>query len=126
MSEIRFHPEHAWVRLEADGTATVGISGFAQEQLGDVVYVQLPKVGRHVKQGEAAAVVESVKSASDVKMPISGEVLAVNEALLDAPETVNASPLDEGWFLRLKPADPAELDGLVDHAAYAASVPGQG
>jgi glycine cleavage system H protein len=122
MSDIRFHPEHAWVRLEADGTAVVGISDFAQQQLGDVVYVQFPKVGRSVKQGEAAAVVESVKSASDVKMPVSGEVLAVNETLLDAPETVNAAPLADGWFLRVKPSDPAEVDGLMDAAAYAASV----
>jgi glycine cleavage system H protein len=124
--DVRFHPEHTWARLEDDGTATVGISGFAQEQLGDVVYVQLPKVGRQVRQGEAVAVVESVKSASDVHMPLSGEVLACNDTLRDAPETVNAEPLGAGWFLRLKPAAPAEFDGLMDASAYARHVAGAG
>jgi len=124
MSATRFHPEHAWVRLEDDGTATVGISDFAQAQLGDIVYVQLPKVGRRVQQGEAGAVVESVKSASEVIMPLTGEVLAGNEALLDAPETVNTAPLAAGWLLRLRPAAPAEFDALLTESAYADRVAG--
>ncbi len=125
-TDPRFHPEHTWARLEADGTATVGISGFAQEQLGDVVYVQLPQVGRQFRQGEVAAVVESVKSASDVHLPLSGEVLACNEVLMDAPETVNTDPLGAGWFLRLRPTAPVEFDSLMDATAYDAQVSGAG
>jgi glycine cleavage system H protein len=116
---MRFTKEHEWV--EVDGaTATVGITAYAAEQLGDVVFVEVPEVGRTVKAGDAFAVVESVKAASDVYAPISGEVVEANAAVADAPETVNAAPETAGWFAKLKLANPAELDGLMDREAYEA------
>jgi len=121
MSDRRYTSDHEWIALDGD-VATVGISAFAQEQLGDVVFVELPDPGKVVKQGDEAAVVESVKAASEVYAPVSGEIVEVNAALTDAPELVNSDPTGKGWFLRMKISDPAELDGLMDEAAYAAFV----
>lgn len=123
-TSVRFTEDHEWVRLEADGTATIGITEFAQESLGDLVYVELPEIGRNVTQGEAAAVVESVKAAADVKMPLSGEVLAVNETLGDNPGLVNEAAEGNGWILKLKPANPAEFEALMADAAYKAFTSG--
>jgi glycine cleavage system H protein len=123
-AQVRFTEDHEWVRLEADGTATVGITEFAQESLGDLVYVEVPDIGRAVTQGEAAAVVESVKAAADVKMPISGEVVAINETLADNPGLVNEAAEDAGWILKLKPANPAEFEALMVDAAYKAFTAG--
>ncbi len=114
---LRYTKDHEWVRLEGD-TATVGISHYAQEQLGDVVYVELPEIGKTVAKGDEAAVVESVKAASEVYAPVSGEVTAINDALEAAPGAVNEEPTGGGWFLKLKVSDPSELDGLMDEAAY--------
>ncbi len=125
MSELRFSDDHEWVRLEDDGEAVIGITEFAQEQLGDVVFVELPDVGRTVSAGEEAAVVESVKAASDIKMPISGTITAINEALNDSPELVNQEPLDNGWFIRLQPDNQEELQSLMDEAAYQAFINNQ-
>ena len=116
---MRFTKDHEWVELDGE-VATVGITAYAAEQLGDVVFVETPEVGRTVKAGDAFAVVESVKAASDVYAPISGEVVEANGAVSDAPETVNASPEAAGWFAKLKVANPAELDQLMDRAAYEA------
>ena len=121
MSDLRYSREHEWVRLEGD-IATVGISDYAQEQLGDVVFVELPEIGAQVEQGDEAAVVESVKAASEVYAPVSGEVLEVNEALENSPETVNESPTIDGWFVRIRASDPSELDDLMDQASYDAYV----
>ncbi len=123
MSDLRYTKEHEWVRVEGD-VAVVGISDYAQKQLGDVVYVELPEVGRVFDQFAEAAVVESVKAASEVYAPVSGEVIEVNQALADEPATVNAEPTGAGWFLKLRVKDPSELDGLMDEAAYAAYVEG--
>lgn len=117
-SELKYLPSHEWARLEADGTVTVGVSDHAQGSLGDVVYVELPEVGSQVNAGEEAGVVESVKAASDIFSPISGEVIAINEALEDEPETVNSSPYDDGWFYKVKPSDASELDAALDADAY--------
>jgi glycine cleavage system H protein len=117
-NELKYLSSHEWARLEEDGTVTVGISDHAQDALGDVVYVETPEVGTVLAAGDEAGVVESVKAASDIYSPISGEVIEVNEALEDAPETVNASPYDDGWFYRIKPSDPSELDKLLDADAY--------
>ena len=119
--ELKYLASHEWARIEEDGTVTIGISDHAQEALGDVVYVETPEVGSTVNAGEEAGVVESVKAASDIYSPISGEVIAVNEALEDAPETVNSSPYDDGWFFRVKPSDLSELDDALDATGYAAA-----
>ena len=119
--ELKYTASHQWVRADADGTVTVGITDFAQDELGDVVFVQHPAAGRQVKRGEACAVVESVKAASDIPAPLTGEIVAVNSALDDAPQKVNEDPY-AAWLFRLKPADPAEFAGLLDAAAYANSV----
>jgi glycine cleavage system H protein len=116
---MRFTKEHEWVELDGD-LATVGITAYAAEQLGDVVFVETPEPGKSVKAGEGLAVVESVKAASDVYAPISGEVIEGNDALAGAPETVNAEPEAGGWFAKLKVADPAEYEALMDRAAYEA------
>ena len=116
---MRFTKDHEWVDLVGD-TATIGITAYAAEQLGDVVFVEAPEVGKAVKKGDAMAVVESVKAASDVFAPISGEVSAVNEALADKPETVNDVPEAGGWFVKVKVADPAEVAALMDRDAYEA------
>jgi len=114
---MRFTKDHEWVELVGD-IATIGITAYAAEQLGDVVFVELPDAGRALKAGEAMAVVESVKAASDVYAPISGEVTAANADLGDAPETVNEAPEGSGWFVKVKVADSHEIDGLMDRAAY--------
>ncbi|OZB12502.1 MAG: glycine cleavage system protein H, partial [Marinobacter sp. 34-60-7] len=117
-ADLKYIETHQWVRVDADGTATVGITDFAQEQLGDVVYIGVPELGATVTGGEEAGVAESVKSASDVFSPVTGEVIAVNEKLEDEPEIVNEDPYGEGWMFRVKLADEGELDGLMDAAAY--------
>jgi glycine cleavage system H protein len=114
---LKYTATHQWVRMEADGTAAVGITDYAQEQLGDVVFVQPPAIGRKLRRGEDCAVVESVKAASDIPAPVSGEVVAVNTALADAPEKLNQEPY-VAWLFRIKPSDPSELNGLLDAAAY--------
>lgn len=119
-ADLRYAASHEWVRLEADGSVTVGISDHAQEALGDVVYVELPEVGASLNAGQEAGVVESVKAASDIYAPISGEVIAVNEALTDSPEQVNSDPY-ASWFFKLQPSDSAELNKLLDAAAYTAA-----
>lgn len=119
-ADLKYIETHQWVRVANDGTATVGITDFAQQQLGDVVYIGVPDVGVTVTGGEEAGVAESVKSASDVFSPVSGEVVAVNEALEDEPEKVNDDPYGDGWLFRVQLSDPGELDGLMDPDAYAA------
>lgn len=121
MATLRFTKDHEWVLQDGD-TATVGITDYAQEQLGDVVYVELPEVGRRVDQGNEAAVVESAKAASEVYAPVSGEVVAVNDVLGGDPAQVNADAMGGGWFMKIRLSDPTELDGLMDEAAYAAFV----
>jgi glycine cleavage system H protein len=115
----RYTRDHEWIRLEGD-LAVVGISDYAQEQLGDVVFVELPEVGKKLEKGDEAAVVESVKAASEVYAPVSGEVVAVNDGLADEPGRVNNSPENEGWFLKLKVADRAAVESLMDADAYQA------
>ena len=119
MSEIRFTDQHEWVRVEGD-VATIGITDYAQEQLGDVVYVELPEVGREVEQGDEAAVVESVKAASEVYAPVSGKVVEVNGDLEGAPGGINEDAMGRGWFVKLKISDKAELSKLMDEEAYKA------
>lgn len=114
---VYFTKEHEWIRVEGD-TATVGISNHAQEQLGDIVFAEVPDAGRRVAKGQEAAVVESVKAASDVYAPVSGEVLEGNPALADDPALINSDPEGQGWFFKLKLDDPSELDGLMDEGAY--------
>lgn len=116
--DLRYTKSHEWVRLEDDGSVTIGITDHAQEQLGDLVYVELPEVGRAVSSGEELAVVESVKVASDVYSPFTGDVLAANEALVDSPELVNGDPYAEGWLFRLRLADASDLDQLLDADDY--------
>jgi len=116
--DLRFIATHQWVRLEDDGMATVGITDFAQESLGDVVFVELPQVGTLVTNGAEAGVVESVKSASDVYSPVTGEVVAVNEALEESPEKVNEDPYGEGWLYRVQPENSDELADLLDSDQY--------
>ncbi|MGH6882893.1 glycine cleavage system protein GcvH [Hypericibacter sp.] len=123
MSTLRYTEEHEWIRLEGD-TATIGISAYAQEQLGDVVFVDLPQPGKKVEKGKEVAVVESVKAASEVYAPVSGEVVAVNSDLATEPARVNSDPMGNGWFVKLKLSNKAELDGLMDQAAYDAYVKG--
>ncbi len=117
MSELRFTVEHEWLRTEADGTVTVGITAFAQQALGDVVFVQVPELASF-DAGAEVSVVESVKAASSIGMPLDGEVLHVNSELDSNPELVNEDPLGEGWFFRFQPADAAALGQLLDQAAY--------
>ncbi len=119
MSTVRYTKEHEWIRIDGDA-AVIGITVFAQDQLGDIVFVDLPEVGRHVEKGKEAGVVESVKAASEVYAPATGDVTATNAALADDPAMVNKDPTGEGWFYKLKLADPKELDALMDEAAYTA------
>lgn len=121
-SNYRFASSHEWILDNGDGTVTMGISDHAQELLGDVVFVELPEVGREVAAGEEFSLVESVKAASDIYAPVGGEVIAVNESLEDEPETVNSEPFDAGWIVKIKLADAAELDALLDADAYAATI----
>lgn len=117
MAELRYSEEHEWVRVEGD-IAVIGISDYAQDQLGDVVFVELPEPGRGVARGEEAAVVESVKAASEVYSPVSGEVVEVNDPLADDPGLVNREPTTGGWFMKVRMTDPAEVEALLDQAAY--------
>lgn len=120
-NELKYLASHEWARVEEDGTVTIGITEHAQESLGDVVYVETPDVGSNVNAGEEAGVVESVKAASDIYSLVSGEVIAINEALEDTPEIVNESPYDDGWFFKVKPSDLTELENALDAEAYQAS-----
>ena len=117
MSTFRFTRDHEWVRLDGD-LAIVGITDYAQSQLGDVVYVELPEIGHRVEKGKEAAVVESVKAASEVYAPVSGEVAEINEMLTTDPATVNADPMGDGWFIKLRLDDPKEMDSLMDEEGY--------
>ena len=114
---VKYSNEHEWIRVEGDA-GTVGISQYAQEQLGDVVFVDVPQAGRKVTKGESVAVVESVKAASDIYSPVSGEVTEGNAALAEAPGDINADPMGKGWIYKIKLGNPADLDGLMDQAAY--------
>jgi glycine cleavage system H protein len=124
MSDVRYTKEHEWVRLDDDLLATVGISDYAQQQLGELVFVELPEIGRQVSQGGSLAVVESVKAASDVYAPVAGEVVEINSDLANDPGLINRSAEEEGWFCRLRIADRGELTQLMDAAAYKAYVAG--
>lgn len=125
MSIVRYTKDHEWVRVDG-GEAVIGITDYAQTQLGDIVYVELPEIGKRVEQGKEAAVVELVKAASEVYAPVSGEVMAANAKLGDDPAKVNSDPMGEGWFFKLKLSDAKELDALMDEAAYAKFVEGLG
>ncbi|HAT33940.1 MAG TPA: glycine cleavage system protein GcvH [Janthinobacterium sp.] len=116
-ADLKYTESHEWARLEADGSVTVGITEYAQDALGDIVFVELPSVGKTYAAGDDAAVVESVKAASDIYAPIAGEVVAVNDAVADAPESINADAF-AAWLFKIKPADVSALDGLLDAAAY--------
>ena len=123
MAVIKYTDEHEWISVEGD-VGTIGISAYAQEQLGDVVFVDVPQAGRKIAKGESVAVVESVKAASDIYAPASGEVTEANAALGETPGDVNVEPMGKGWFFKMKLADKSELDGLMDQAAYDAFVKG--
>jgi glycine cleavage system H protein len=116
-ADLKYTESHEWVRAEADGTVTVGITEYAQDALGDIVFVELPKVGKSYTAGDDAAVVESVKAASDIYAPVSGEVVAVNEDVAGAPESINSDAY-AAWLFKIKPTDAAAIDGLLDAAAY--------
>ena len=121
MSNLRYTDDHEWARLEGD-TVTVGITAFAQDQLGELVFVELPTLGGAVTQGDEAAVVESVKAAGEVKSPVGGTIMEINESLVDTPEKVNDDPMGEGWIYKVAITDPTEWESLMDEAAYAALV----
>ncbi|HSG60422.1 MAG TPA: glycine cleavage system protein GcvH [Pseudomonadales bacterium] len=121
-TELRYASSHEWARLEDDGSVVVGITDHAQDALGDVVFVELPEVGSTVEMGAECAVVESVKAASDIYSPISGEILEINEALVDAPETINSDPYGDGWMFRIQPDNDEQLEELLDAEGYAAEI----
>ncbi|MDO9454181.1 MAG: glycine cleavage system protein GcvH [Stagnimonas sp.] len=121
-AELKYAKSHEWVKTEADGTVTIGITDHAQHALGDLVFVETPKVGRKLAAGESCAVVESVKAASDVYAPIAGEVIAVNDALASAPEILNTDPYVGGWMWKMKPTNAGDVAGLLDAAAYTATL----
>ncbi len=121
MSELRYTEDHEWVRIDGD-VVTVGISDYAQEQLGDIVFVELPDVGKTVSRSDETGVIESVKAASEVYAPVSGEVIEVNAALADTPDKVNSDPTGDGWFMKIKLSDASEVEKLMDEAAYKAFV----
>ncbi|MEI6202422.1 MAG: glycine cleavage system protein GcvH [Enhydrobacter sp.] len=123
MADVKYTDEHEWIRIEGD-VGTIGISAYAQEQLGDVVFVDVPAAGRKVAKGESVAVVESVKAASDIYAPASGEIIEANAGLAETPGDVNSEPMGKGWFFKMKLANKSELDGLMDQAAYEAFVKG--
>jgi glycine cleavage system H protein len=123
-AELLYRDSHEWVRYDDDGTAAVGISDHAQAQLGDMVFIELPEPGMSYDQGDACAVVESVKAASDIYSPLTGEIIETNSALEDSPELVNTDPYGDGWLFRIQLADTSELDGLLDAEAYAEQVEG--
>lgn len=118
MSTLKYTEDHEWLRLDGDDVVTVGITDYAQNALGDIVFVQLPEIGTTIAAGDEAAVIESVKAAGDLKMPLTGTVLEVNQALADTPATANADPMGEGWFIRIRLDNPAALSELLDQAAY--------
>lgn len=118
MSTMKYSRDHQWIRLDDSGVATVGITDYAQQQLGDIVYVDLPIIGTSVEQHGDVCVVESVKSAGEVKAPVSGEIIDVNASLMDEPQKVNSDPLGDGWFLKIKPVNTEELEALLDEPAY--------
>ena len=124
MSNLKYTQEHEWIRIDGD-VGTIGISNFAQEQLGDVVFVELPEIGKNVVLGDEAAVIESVKAASELYSPVSGEVIEVNSALNDAPDLVNSDPTGEGWFIKIRLSKADEVQALMDEAAYTAYATGQ-
>lgn len=117
-ADLRYAKSHEWLRLEHDGSVVIGITDYAQNSLGDITYVQMPKVGAALKAGETFGVVESVKAASDLYAPVAGTVIGTNSKLEATPETVNQSPYGDGWMLKLKPADPASVSALLDAGAY--------
>ncbi len=121
-SELRYTKSHEWVRLEEDGTVTVGITDHAQEALGDLVFVELPEVDSELSAGDACCVVESVKAASDIYMPITGEIIDTNQVLVDEPETINSSAYDDGWIFKIKPADEDDVEALMDASTYEAEL----
>ena len=123
MSTIKYSEDHEWISV-AGGVGTVGVTDYAQEQLGDVVFVEVPEAGKDVEKGDEAAVIESVKAASELYAPVSGEVTEGNEALADEPGKVNSDPMGEGWFFKIKLSDPSELETLMDEAAYKSFVAG--
>ena len=120
-SNLKYTKSHEWIRVEDDGTLTIGVTDHAQEALGDLVFLELPEAGRSLNAGEACAVIESVKAASDIYAPVAGEVLAANQDLVDAPESVNADAY-ANWLFKLKPADASAVDALMDAAAYEAEI----
>ena len=121
-SELRYTSSHEWVRLEEDGTVTVGITDHAQEALGDLVFIETPEVGIEYSAEDACCVIESVKAASDMYMPINGEIVEANALLIDEPETVNSSPYDDGWIFKIKPDDEDDIGQLMDSATYEAEI----
>jgi glycine cleavage system H protein len=121
-TELHYTASHEWVRLEDDGTVTVGITDHAQQALGDLVFIETPEVGIEYAAEEACCVIESVKAASDMYMPINGEVIAANEVLIDEPEMVNSSPYDDGWIFKIKPVDEDDIGQLMDSATYQAEI----
>lgn len=125
-SDLKYLDSHEWARVESDGTVTIGISDHAQSALGDLVFVEVPEIGKTLGKGGAAAVVESVKAASDVYSPISGEVVAANDSLGSAPELVNQDPYGQGWLFKLKPSNQAELEQLLDATAYEKALEAEG
>ena len=122
MSEMRFTEDHEWILMEDEEVGIVGITDYAQDQLGELVFVELPEVGAEYSQGSETAVIESVKAAGEVKAPVGGTVVEINESLVDDPARVNGDPTGEGWFIKLRMADPSELEGLMDEEAYDAYV----
>ena len=124
MSAMRFTEDHEWIYLDEDGVGVVGITDYAQDQLGELVYVELPETGTEVSSGTETCVIESVKAAGEVKAPIGGRIVEVNSALIDEPGMVNEDPTGAGWFIKLEPSDPDELDGLMDEDAYREYVDG--
>lgn len=126
MNDVRYTRDHGWVCIDDDGIATIGITDYAQEQLGDIVYVQMPEIGRDLVQSEECILIESVKTTGEVKSPIGGRVVEVNELLAEQPEKVNESALDDGWLVRLEPADEEELEDLMDADDYEDYVSGLG
>ena len=118
MSDFKFTEDHEWIRMEDDETGVCGITEYAQDQLGELVFIELPEVGQDVAQGSETAVIESVKAAGELKAPVTGTIIEVNETLADEPEIVNSDPQGDGWFVKIKLSDPSELDGLMDEDAY--------
>lgn len=118
MIEIRYTPDHSWIRIDEDGDATVGISAYAQEQLGDIVYIEAPEVGREIVPGEEIGIVESVKTTGELKAPAQGSVTEINHAAIEKPELVNESPIDDGWLFRMRVTDEAAIEELMDEDDY--------